>query len=175
MIELLVLAGVAAYGVVKSGKKPPVAAKPEARAQTPAMTIATSASRTTSIASASSPAEKDKATITAACTAANVYVAELHTIGLPVPPNWSKLSCDQKIAAVAACSGGGSIAGMVQAAAFVLAAVHANQLTADSKHALALISTSSQAEAGKLVAAAGDAISNAAQGAADAVKKTFRI
>jgi hypothetical protein len=59
-----------------------------------------------------SNATKDKA-----CAAANTYVALLQRYGLPKPPGWDSMNCDQRIAAAATVAGGGALAGMAEAAA----------------------------------------------------------
>lgn len=68
-----------------------------------------------------------------ACAAANSYVASLSKAGLPKPPNWDHLNCDQKVAAVATIVGGGSIAGMIQAAVAATAAINSGKIVDETK------------------------------------------
>lgn len=68
----------------------------------------------------------DRQHVQEACAIADAYVAELHHSGLPTPPNWRGLSCDRKIIAFASVFGGGTVSGVLEAAAFVVGIVHAD-------------------------------------------------
>lgn len=71
-----------------------------------------------------------------ACAAANSYVAALRKAGLPAPPGWDGMNCDQRVAATATLVGGGSLAGMIQAAGAAIAGLNSNTIADQTKAAV---------------------------------------